>query len=492
MLAGLASLGGLALLPPAALAAEPRLGGAQPFSWAMLQRSAADLAKKPYRPVPPSAVAQAINFDAVQQISYRPEATLAGGIRFFPVQLIAPQPVAIHLVKGANAHPVLFSPDLFRADNGRPRTDGFAGFRFMTEGRESDWLAYLGASYFRSAGAEDQYGLSARAVAINTGVDGAEEFPAFTRFWIEPRDAKAYVVYALLDGPSITGAFRFDSRMEAGGVVQDVSSVLHLRRDVERLGIAPATSMFWYGEGNRSAAVDWRPEIHDSDGLALIGGSGERIWRPLINPPRSNLTSLEDSNPKGFGLLQRDRDFDHYQDDGAFYERRPHLWVEPKGAWGKGRVMLYEFPTRSETVDNVVAFWVPDRPAKAGRNFRFDYRLSWTSTDPSAGATARGVDCWTGVAGRPGADPTPGARKLVLDFEGRNLSGLNRGSGVTAEIDATRGRVLDKAAYPVVGRDGRWRVMADLAPEGGDPIDVRVFLRREQHALSETVLVQLF
>src|SRR5690606_1944661 len=154
--------------------------------------------------------------------------------------------------------------------------------------------------------------------------------------WIEPRGPTAYVVHALLDGPSITGAFRFDSRLEPGGVVQDVSSVLHLRRDVERLGIAPGTSLFCYGEGNRSDAIDWRPEIHDSDGLALVSGSGERIWRPLVNPPRSNLTMLTDDNPRGFGLLQRDRAFDHYQDDGAFYERRPHLWVEPKGDWGKG------------------------------------------------------------------------------------------------------------------------------------------------------------
>ena len=492
MLAGLTSLGAMVLLPRTAGAAQLRFGPKQPFSWALLQRRAADLAKQAHRETPPSAGADAIGYDAVQKIAYRPDATLARGIRLFPVQRIAPQPVAIHIVEGAAASPVIVSPDLFSASGDVVPAAGAAGFRVMTAGGNSDWLAFLGASYFRAAGSQDQYGLSARAVAVNTGVDGPEEFPAFTNFWIEPRGDAAYIIYALLDGPSITGAFRFDSRLTPDGVVQDVSSVLTLRRDVQRLGIAPATSMFWYGEGNRAGGIDWRPEIHDSDGLAMLNGSGERIWRPLTNPPRSHISSFADEAPKGFGLMQRDRGFDHYQDDGAFYERRPNLWVEPQGRWGKGAVTLYEFPTRGETVDNIVAFWVPAAPAKRGRTFRFDYRMTWTSTDPSAGKTARAVDCWTGTAGRPGADPTPGARKLVVDFEGPGLAGLDRGSGVTADIGAERGRILGQAAYPVVGQSNRWRVMADLAPVGAEPIDVRIHLRRGEDALSETVLFQMF
>lgn len=491
-LAGLASLGGLAMLPRTAGAVQPRLGAKQPFSWTLLRRRAAELAKQEFRAVPASAAAEAIDYDAVQRIVYRTDATLAKSIRLFPVQRVAPRPVAIHIVEEDKASPVITAPDLFSASGGVAPAAGAAGFRVVTAGGESDWLSFLGASYFRASGSQDQYGLSARAVAVNTGVDGKEEFPAFTSFWIEPRGDSAFIIYALLDGPSVTGAFRFDSQLTPDGVMQDVSSVLTLRRDVERLGIAPATSMFWYGESNRAVGADWRPEIHDSDGLAMISGSGERIWRPLVNPPRSNLSSFADADPKGFGLMQRDRGFDHYQDDGAFYERRPHLWIEPKGQWGRGSVTLYEFPTRGETVDNIVAFWVPQAPAKRGSSFSFDYRLTWTSTDLSAGATARAVDCWTGTAGRPGADPTPGARKLVLDFEGASLAGLGRSSGVTAEIGATRGRVLTQAAYPVVGQPNRWRVMADLAPEGRDPIDLRIHLRRGGDALTETVLFQLF
>ncbi len=277
------------------------------------------------------------------------------------------------------------------------------------------------------------------------------------------------------------------------GVEQQVSAVLFFRRDVERLGIAPATSMFWYGEGNRAAARDWRPEIHDSDGLALLTGAGERLWRPLVNPPRPTLDSFVDSNPRGFGLLQRDRDFDHYQDDGAFYDRRANLWVQPQGDWGRGQVMLYAFPTASETVDNIVAFWNPADAPRAGQKRQFDYRLSWTSTDPTVvPGIAHAVDSWTGDAGRPGAEPTPGARKLVVDFTGPALAGLDRQSGVTADISVTRGRLLAQAAYPVVGQTDHWRVTADIAPEASGPADVRLYLKQNAKALSETVLMPVF
>jgi glucans biosynthesis protein len=361
----------------------------------------------------------------------------------------------------------------------------------MSPDGKSNWLAYQGASYFRSAGSQDQYGLSARGIAIDTGIDGKEEFPAFTHFWVERNGPWAYTIYALLDGESVTGAYRFVSRFDRGAI-QDVSAVLHLRRDVARLGIAPATSMFWYGEGNRAAAVDWRPEIHDSDGLAMATGAGEHIWRPLENPPRATLDSFQDDNPRGFGLIQRDRDFGHYQDDGAFYDRRPNLWIEPKGQWGRGAVTLFAFPTDRETVDNIVAFWVPAEPARQGQRLAFDYRLTWNSTDPLAGRNARAVACWTGNAGRPGLDPIPGARKLVVDFLGDSLAGLDIKSGVAAVIDVTGGKLLSSHAYPVIGQTDRWRVMADIAAAPPGPANIRLFLKRGTATLSETVLTQIF
>jgi periplasmic glucans biosynthesis protein len=489
----LQALAVLGVMPSQALAqALPNiLGRPQPFSWDLLKQRAATLAGQPWREPRKNAAAAALDYDKVGSISYRADRTLAGGIRLFPLGRYAPMPIALSIVEGGSARAVNFTPDLFRAASGHAAALGIAGFRAMTPDGKSDWLAFMGASYFRAAGSQDQYGLSARGIAVNTGIDGQEEFPAFTDFWIEAAGGDAFTIYALLDGPSLTGAFRFVSRHDKTGVTQDVSSELHIRKEIARLGIAPATSMFWYGEGNRAAAIDWRPEIHDSDGLGLWTGAGERIWRPLANPSHATLDSFQDSDPKGFGLLQRDRVFDHYQDDGAFYDRRPNLWVEPKGSWGKGAVTLFAFPTATETVDNVVAFWVPATPPRPGQSMQFDYRLTWTSTDPTLSSAAHVVDCWRGTAGPPGVDPIKGATKLVADFVGERLAGLDRSSGVTVQIDAGANKVLASAAYPVVGVANRWRITADITTGGSGAVNVRAFLKRGGTALSETLLTQL-
>lgn len=487
----LGALAAFGLVPSRAVAADTGdLGPAEPFSWASLQQRAAALARWPYRAPAKVAAAATLDYDAVGDIIYRADHSLAGGIRLFPLGKYAQAPIAVSIVANGQARAVRFSPDMFTA-HGKVHALGIAGIQVMSPDGKSNWLAYQGASYFRSAGAEDQYGLSARGVAIDTGIDGKEEFPAFTDFWIEQNGPWAYTIYALLDGESVTGAYRFVSRFDHGAI-QDVSAVLHLRRDVARLGIAPATSMFWYGEGNRAVAVDWRPEIHDSDGLAMLTGTGEHIWRPLENPPHATLDSFQDDDPGGFGLLQRDRDFDHYQDDGAFYDRRPNLWIQPKGKWGRGAVTLFAFPTDRETVDNIVAFWVPAAPTKQGQRLAFDYRLTWNSADPLAGRNARAVARWTGNAGRPGLDPTPGARKLVVDFLGDRLAGLNAESGVNAVIDVTSGTLLTRHNYPVIGQVNRWRVVADIAVEKPGPANVRLFLERGGAPLSETVLTQIF
>lgn len=487
----LAMLGALPLLAAArgGGSALPRLGTRRAFSWALLQRQAAAIAARPYRPRQAVAAAEAHDFDTFNAIRFRPEATLADSLRLFPLTRTAPIPVQIHVVDGATARELLYTPDLFEAPAGSPGGLGLSGFRVLYPGKDRDWLSYLGASYFRAPAPDGQFGLSARAIAIDTGIDGAEEFPSFTAFWIEPHGRSRIVVHALLDGPSITGAFRYDSRLTADGVVQDVSSVLHVRRDIARLGIAPSTSMFWYGEGDRAAATDWRPEIHDSDGLAMHTGTGERIWRPLVNPRFSSFNSFADRDPKGFGLIQRDRDFDHYQDDGAFYERRPNLWVEPVGNWGAGAVALYAFPTTGETTDNVVAFWTPAEPTRAGARLTFDYKLTWSARDPAADAPSRVVATRLGTGGRPGEDPRAGQRKLVVDFAGPALTGLDLNSGVRCTVDVANGRAIETHAYPVIGRPALWRATVDVAASGTVPADVRLWLGRGGAALSETIVV---
>jgi glucans biosynthesis protein len=402
----------------------------------------------------------------------------------------------ISVVTDGIARRIEHGRDLFHVVDGQGPApvplDGAAGLRAINKGGVGDWLAFLGASYFRSAGALDQYGLSARGLAIDTGIDGREEFPQFTAFWIARERPGTITIYALLEGRSVVGAYRFvnsDRRPQA--VMQDVSVALWFRRDVERLGIAPLTSMFWYDEGNRPQAVDWRPEIHDSDCLLIHNGAGERICRPLGNPPHPTINSFTDQAPKGFGLLQRDRAFDHYQDDGVFYHKRPSLWVEPKGDWGKGAVSLYEIPTRREVDDNIVAFWTPAAPVKAGSALNFDYRLRWIGGEPDADPLARVVDRWTGVAGRPGHDPLPDAVRLVVDFEGPSLKGLGRGSGVRAAVSVDRGKVISAEAYPVVGTPMRWRLIVDSAVVR-DPVNLRATLEIGDRPVSETLIHQFY
>lgn len=490
MLAGAAACAAGAAWP-----ARGRLAG-EPFSWGRLQKLATDLAARPYvPPPPPSRGSSAVTYDALNSISYRPEATIwpngAAPVRFFPLNRYARSPIAISLVENGVAHPFDFRRNLFSgAQHLPPDAVGFSGFRLMSPGGRSDWLAFQGASYFRSSGALDQYGLSARGLAIDTGLAGPEEFPNFGHFWLEPGPDDAMTVYALLDSPSAAGVWRFVNRRGAQGVSQDVSMVVTLRRDVARLGIAPLTSMFWYGEGTRDRAIDWRPEIHDSDGLAMLTGAGERIWRPLDNPPHPITNSFADENPKGFGLLQRDRKFDHYQDDGVFYEKRPSLWVEPKGSWGPGAVTLFELPTRGETDDNIVAFWTPAASAKTGNRYALDYRLHWTGNEPAPAAVARTIDCWRGVAGRPGTEPIHDATRLVADFEGPSLIGLDRSSDVEPVVSVSGAKPLSAVAYPVVGTTGRWRLIVDVPYKSGETRELRAYLRRGGGALTETLLYQ--
>jgi periplasmic glucans biosynthesis protein len=497
---------------PALVAARPAsavwptgvaLGAARPFSFDALKAEALALAGKPYRPPPgpPPALVRPLDFDAVGKIAYRPAATLWGdapgdhGVRFFPLGRYAPTPVAISVVSGGEARPVLYSPTLFDAPPDSPlkglgRASGFAGFRVMNADARTDWIAYLGASYFRSADPLNQYGLSARGLAIDTATPKPEEFPIFTSFWLERDPAGGLVVYALLDGPSVAGAYRISHKRSPAGLAQEIEAELCFRRPVSRLGIAPLTSMYWYGQSDRTPADDWRPQIHDSDGLAIWTGAGERIWRPLANPPVVKVNAFMDRAPKGFGLMQRDRNFEDYQDDGVFYDRRPSAWVEPLGDWGAGAVQLVEIPTTGEADDNIVAFWVPAAPAKAGQTFAARYRLHWAKQGPSPPAVARVVATRSGEGGRPGQPIPPGRRKFVIDFAGPGLSGLTRQSGVAPDVALSVGQPIDAAAYPVEGQD-RWRLMFDYEAPPRTTLDLRAALRRGGQAISETWIYQV-
>jgi periplasmic glucans biosynthesis protein len=480
------------------------LDPARPFSFERLKAEALALAGKPYAlpPAPPAALVHAIDYDAFGAIAYKPSATLWGdipgdhGVRCFPLGRYAPTAVAISVVSGGEARPLTYSPALFDAPASSPlkalgKAGGFAGFKAMNADAKTDWIAYLGASYFRAADPFNQYGLSARGLAIDTVGAPREEFPNFTAFWLEQASGEALVVYALLDGPSVTGAFRIGHRRSPAGLVQDIEATLHFRKAVATLGLAPLTSMYWYGLSDRAPADDWRPQIHDSDGLALWTGASERIWRPLSNPPRVTANAFLDANPRGYGLMQRDRVFDDYQDDGAFYDRRPSAWVEPVGDWGAGSVQLVEIPTAGEADDNIVAFWTPEAPVTAGQSLACRYRLHWSDEEPAPPGVARVVATREGRGGRPGFLPTPGVRKVVVDFAGPTLAGLTRQSGVVAVVTSSLGEVQGVVAYPVEGQAGRWRMMFDTPAPAGKVVNLRAYLRRGPDALTETWSGQL-
>lgn len=513
------ALATLGLTPSAWAASGLQLGAPQSFSFETVIESARSLATQPYQAPPalPAEVLDQIDYEAHGKIRFRSEdAAFANGpgpfpLTFFHLGTFFRVPVRMFLLDGpgsatTQSREVLYSDRYFDmpADSPAhrlPAASGFAGFRFQEsrladqqarDWRRNDWVAFLGASYFRAIGDLYQYGLSARGIVIDVAeASRPEEFPAFTRFFFEPgrADSDTVVVYALLDGPSVTGAYRFSMR-RGSGVTMEIDKALFLRRDVARLGLAPATSMYWYSETVKGSGVDWRPEVHDSDGLAIWNGAGEQLWRPLNNPPRTVASAFADAHPRGYGLMQRDRRFDHYL-DGVHYERRPSLWVEPLEDWGEGAVQLIELRTDDEIHDNIVAMWVPKAPARAGNAYRLRYRLHWQQDPPAPIPLARCVATRLGRGGQPGQPRPPHVRKFVVEFSGAALQALPFGVQPEAVLSTSRGS-LSSVFTEAVPDDvpGHWRAQFDLTVAGQDAVELRLYLRHQGRALSETWLFQ--
>jgi glucans biosynthesis protein len=481
------------------------------FSFDGLKQRAKAMAGSSYAaPATPSPeILNQIDYDAHGKIKFKTDLALfANGPGEFPVTFFHlgryfQKSVHMFVVAEGEAKEILYDNAYFDmpADSPAkklPDQSGFAGFRFQEprdgklDWRKNDWVAFLGASYFRAIGGLYQYGLSARGVAVDVAVFGKnEEFPDFREVYFDtPKDGSDTVtIYALLDGPSVTGAYKF-LMTRAKDVIMDIESAVFLRSDVARLGIAPLTSMYWFSEKSKAAAVDWRPEVHDSDGLAMWTGSGERIWRPLNNPARTITSAFSDENPKGFGLLQRDRNFDHYL-DGVYYDRRPSLWIEPKGDWGRGSIQLVEIPTDDEIHDNIVAMWVPADPARAGQDLDFNYRLVWGAEEPYPTPLARVVATRFGNGGQAGTLRPRGVRKFMVEFLGEPLTKLTAGIIPTPVLTASRG-TFSNIQTEAVPDDvpGHWRTQFDLTAFGTDPVELRCFLRESDKVLSETWLYQ--
>jgi glucans biosynthesis protein len=484
-----------------------RLGAVQPFDYARLKGTARGLAAAPYQAPPaklPPALAR-LSWDQWQGIRYKDDHALWAGanlrfqVRFFHLGFTMKKPVRLFAIENGQAQELAYDPALF--DYSRSGVDsrslpaslGFAGFQLLFH---TDWkrdvAAFQGASYFRAVDGEKQYGMSHRGLAVDCGLPQPEEFPDFIAYYLEqpPKDSSQITLYGLLDSPSITGAYRFV--VDIGDMlVMDIDAALYPRKTIERLGVAPGTSMFFFGQNDKRVDNDWRPAVHDSDGLQIRTGSGEWIWRPLVNPATVHTNTYVDENPRGFGLMQRDRSFDHYQDDGVFYDKRPSAWVEPKGNWGKGAVMLVEIPASDETADNIVAFWNPQEKPQRGQELLFAYVLYWCRNNPNGPRLATAAATRDGIGGVVGQKRSYFSWRFAIDFVGGDLALIGDDAHVEPIIAASRGQIEIVSARPLRAING-WRAMFDLRPtdDSTEPINLRLFLSVDGQPLSETWLYQ--
>ncbi len=502
----LLTLSSLGISPIAQALGRLTFGKLHPFSFEGLIDMAKNLASSPYKEPETfdSSSLSGVNYDIYSKMIYDSDYALFGRtkkkypVTFFMVNDLHRKPVRMYVVSNNSASEIIQDIRYFgnrRKKEKLPNLTGnvFSGFRILSgqadlkDNDQNDWVSFLGASYFRAVGELEQFGLSARGIAVNTVVPGSdEEFPDFTDFWFEtPADnSDKVIVYALLNGPSISGAYRFILQ-RTKGVIIDVECSLFLRRDIQRFGIAPLTSMYWFSKTVKGAASDWRPEVHDSDGLAIWTGRDEHIWRPLNNPLRIVVSAFSDGNPKGFGLLQKDRDFKSYL-DAVHYERRPDLWVEPLGKWGEGAVQLIEIPTDDEIYDNIVAMWVPEQPAKAGSHHHFRYRLHWLADEPFPSPLARCGATRLGRGGVPGAPRPQNSRKFTVIFRGDILNNLPSGMKPKAVLWASRGGFENILVEKVPDNSGDWLAQFDLVSGKGEPVEIRLHLQAGEKIVSET------
>ena len=475
------------------------------FGFEDVVKRARDIAQAPFAANPPALPdpIASLDFDAWRDIRFKADRALLGAnggpfrLQTFHLGHLFKQPVTVNTIRDGIATPIPYAANLFsygrtKIERPLPVNLGFAGFRLHyplnQPGVMDEVIAFLGASYFRFLGRHQRYGLSARALCVNAGTE-AEEFPFFREFWVETPEpgAERATLFALLDSDAATGAFRFDIYPGPDTAV-DVTATLFARKAGVKFGLAPLTSMFFTGENDRRFTADFRPELHDSDGLLQHSGNGEWIWRPLRNPTRLELSTFLDSGIKGFGLMQRDRTFEHYQDLDLAYEMRPAYFVEPRENWGEGRVELVELPTTDETNDNIVAAWTPKDPLEPGKPFTYGYRITATLDAARLSPGGRTLNTYlTQPRALGSGEPLPaGARRFIIDFSGGDLEYyLHDPALVEAVPTTTNGRILRAFLVPNQHTRG-FRAAIDVQLEPGQSTDLRAFLKTGNRALTET------
>jgi len=475
--------------------AEPVAAASESFSRQNVIEQARILSQKPFAPPAqaPESLAR-LDYSEYRKINYQQDAAVWGGSPTrFSVQLFAPgylyrDLVDINIVENGKSRPLVVSEDSFRTPDPElsrllAEVGKYAGFRLHYPLNQEDYadefLVFQGASYFRGVSKGQSYGLSARGLAIDVAGPRGEEHPIFRKFWLERPSSRheSMVVHALLDSARVTGAYRFGI-YPGSPLRMDIEVTLFPRQDIEHLGLAPLTSMFMHGPLDHADVPDYRPAVHDSEGLAIRRSNGERVWRPLANPRELELSAFIDENPAGFGLVQRHREFEYFQDLEARYERRPSAWVQPLGDWGEGHVQLVEIPSDSEGNDNIVAYWRPAQGLRQGESFSYAYRLTWPD-DVSAGPGLARI-----VRSAGGRKLFSDLQEVAIDYSELAAEDLED-SFVHAAINP--GRVVESRIQANPAINGA-RVFLSLETDSPDNAEIRIDLKRGDKRLAETWL----
>ena len=482
-------------LGPHASAADAR------FDFAQVSEAARKLASQEFRE--PRAIPdflKSISYDEYRDIRFDTKQSLWRDGGNFQIQFIHPglyygHAVKINSIDEQGVHAENFSRGQFSYGRNKfadkiPPELGYAGFRVtfpLAAGKEFNHvLVFAGASYFRGVAQGQVFGISARGLAIDTGLPSGEEFPFFREFWLErpARKAREMTIYALLDSQSVTGAYAFVLQPGERTRIQ-VRARLFLRKAIKQIGLAPLTSMFLFGKEKPRPGGDWRPAVHDSDGLLIHSQTGEWIWRPLGNPSKLRVSYFELHQPRGFGLLQRERRFQSYEDLEARFDLRPSAWIVPQASWGTGFVKLVEIPSDKEANDNVVAYWLPKNPLPQGRPFEFAYDIFFQSEDAQDAGRARVTSM------RVGGGDREEWRRVVLDFEGGKTKTLPASAAVKAVVAVgPDGELVQQSLIKNPVTQG-WRLAFQVKPPKGKNLELRVFLQNGKEVLSETWSYQL-
>ncbi len=474
----------------------------KPFGYEQVVDIARKLSQEAYK-LPTEEMAAApkdLSYDDYRMIRFKREAALWRGTALFEAQFyhqgfLFNVPVKFFEVVDGKLNAIKYNREWFKIEpQVEPKVPpsknyGLAGFKLMYPIHRSDIVddigVFLGASYWRVVGRQNNFGLSGRGLAIDTGEPSGEEFPYFSGIWLlRPQATDTSVTfYALLDSRSVTGAYRFV--LQPGqNTEMDCLATLFFRDRSRKFGIAPLTSMYMQGENSSRRFTDFRPEVHDSDGLLMKTGQGDWLWRPLENPRETvRISRFVDMNPRGFGLLQRDRRYESYLDLETRYQNRASVWIEPLGDWGAGSVELVEIPSDRESNDNIVTYWVPKTVPE--HELTLHYRVSVGRNVPRT-ETARVIRTLSQPV-RLAADDAEKVetRRFIVDFAGEELKALNGNQPVHPELFISGGKFMELVALKD-DETGQWRATFLVTKNLNEAVDLRMHLTLHGRRLSES------